>query len=45
MPDFTTTLATKPTCFAYGERREVVVKDEAFTVGSARIGVDLLGLV
>ena len=45
MPDFTTALTTEATRFAYGEGREVVMKDEALAVRSARIGVDLLGFV
>ena len=45
MPDLTTALTAEAARFAYGERRKVVVKDEAFAVGSARVGVDLLGLV
>ena len=45
MPDFTTALTAEAARFAYGERREVVVKNESFAVGTACIGVDLLGFV
>ena len=45
MPDFAAALATKPTGFANGERREVVVEDKTFAIGSAGVSVNLLGFV
>ena len=45
MSDFATALATEATCFSDGERREVVVKEEAFAADATSVGIDLLGFV
>ncbi len=45
MADFAAALTPEATGFADGEGREVVVQDEAFAIGTAGVGVDLLGFV
>lgn len=45
MADFATALASEAAGFADGERREVVVKKEAFAADATSISVDLLGFI
>ena len=45
MADFATALASEAASFTYGERREVVVKEEAFAADATGVSVDLLGFV